>query len=193
MDSRNTSTFSGGFLNYSGTGEHRGSLKNPGAQSPNHMANRADEAVSRFMQGYNCAQAVGSVFADDVGVPEEVILSAATGFGAGVGRTGGMCGAVSGGVITLGLLFGGTGPGEKEAKDLTYDLTRRFATRFVEKNGSVSCTELLGCDLSTGEGFARAREQNLTRTLCPCYVKDAVEILEEVLASTITSGQHTMR
>lgn len=33
------------------------------------MANRADEAVSRFMQGYNCAQAVGSVFSDDAGVP----------------------------------------------------------------------------------------------------------------------------
>lgn len=156
------------------------------------MANRADEAVSRFMQGYNCAQAVGSVFADDAGVPEEVILSAATGFGAGVGRTGGMCGAVSGAVITLGLLFGGTGPGENEAKDLTYDLTRKFVTRFIEKNGTVSCTELLSCDLSTGEGFARARAENLARTLCPCYVKDAVEILEEVLAST-TSGQSTTR
>ncbi|MDD4567856.1 MAG: C-GCAxxG-C-C family protein [Methanoculleus chikugoensis] len=156
------------------------------------MENRADEAVSRFMRGYNCAQAVSSVFADDVGVPEEVILCAATGFGGGVGHTGGTCGAVSGTVLALGLLFGSTGPGEKAAKDLTYGLTREFVTRFVEKNGTVSCTELLGCDLSTGEGLARAREENLTRTLCPCYVKDAVEILEEVLAP-VTSGQHTTR
>ena len=83
------------------------------------MDTRADEAVSRFMQGYNCAQAVSSVFAKDAGVPEEVVLGIATGFGAGVARTDGMCGAVSGAVIAIGLLFGSTGPDEKEAKDLT--------------------------------------------------------------------------
>ena len=156
------------------------------------MGNRSKEAVSRFMQGYNCAQAVSSVFAGDAGVPEEVILCAATGFGAGAGRTGGTCGAVSGGVLAIGLSFGSTGADDKEAKDLTYALTREFITRFVRKNGTVSCTELLGCDLSTDEGLARAREQNLTRTLCPRYVEDAVEILEEVLAS-VTSGQSTTR
>jgi len=156
------------------------------------MGNRAEEAVSRFMQGYNCAQAVSSVFADDVGVPEEVVLRAATGFGGGVGHTGGACGAVSGAVLTIGLLLGSAGPGEKEAKDLTYALTREFITRFVQKNGTVSCTELLGFALSTEEGLARVREQNLTRTVCPRYVRDAVEILEEVLAS-VTSGRPTMR
>jgi hypothetical protein len=93
---------------------------------------------------------------------------------------------------STGLLFGSTNPDEKEAKDLTYVLTREFIARSVQKNGTVSCTGLLGCDISTDEGLARAREQNLTRTLCPCYVKDAVEILEEVLAS-VTSAQSTMR
>ncbi|ABN56410.1 MULTISPECIES: C-GCAxxG-C-C family protein [Methanoculleus] len=156
------------------------------------MGNRAKEAVSRFMQGYNCAQAVSSVFAGDAGVPEEVVLCAVTGFGGGMGHAGGTCGAVSGGVLAIGLLFGSTGVDEKEAKDLTYALTREFIMRFVRKNGTVSCTELLGCDISTDEGLARSREQNLTRTLCPRYVRDAVEILEEVLAS-VTSGQSTMR
>ncbi|MDI3507168.1 MAG: hypothetical protein PWQ69_1148 [Methanomicrobiaceae archaeon] len=156
------------------------------------MDTRADEAVSCFMRGYNCAQAVSSVFAGDAGVPEEVILGIATGFGGGVGHTGGTCGAVSGAVIAIGLLFGTTGPDEKEAKDLTYEITREFVTRCAEKNGTVSCTELLGCDLSTAEGLARARKENLTRTRCPRYVRDAVEILEGVLAP-VTSGQSTMR
>lgn len=101
-----------------------------------------------------------------------------------------MCGAVSGVILVIGLLFGSTGPEEKEAKDLTYDITREFVTRFVEKNGTISCTGLLGCDLSTGEGLARAREQNLTRTICPRCVRDVVEILEEVFAS-VTFGQST--
>ncbi len=140
------------------------------------------------MQGCNCAQAVSSVFARDAGVPEEVVLRAATGFGGGVGHTGGACGAVSGAVLAIGLLFGSTGPEGKEAKDRTYDLTQEFIARFVRKHGTVSCTGLLDCDLSTEEGLARARSQGLTRTLCPGYVRDAVEILEEVLAS-VTSGR----
>jgi len=145
------------------------------------MGNRSQEAVSRFMRGYNCAQAVSSVFAGDTGVPEEVVLRAATGFGGGVGHTGGACGAASGAVLVIGLSLGSTGPDEKEAKDRTYALTREFIARFTHRNGAVSCTELLGCDLSTDEGLARVREQNLTRTICPRYIRDAVKILEQIL------------
>jgi C_GCAxxG_C_C family probable redox protein len=133
------------------------------------------------MLGCNCAQAVSSVFARDAGVPEEIVLRAATGFGGGVGHTGGACGAVSGAVLAVGLLFGSTGPEEKEAKERTYALTQEFIARFSQKNGTISCTGLLGCDLSTDEGLVRAREQNLARTLCPAYIRDAVEILEELL------------
>ena len=142
---------------------------------------RSEEAVACFTQGCNCAQAVSSVFARDAGVPEEVVLRAATGFGGGVAHTGGACGAVSGAVLAIGLLFGSTGPEEKEAKDRTYALTQEFIVRFVGKHGTVSCTGLLDCDLSTEEGLARARSQGITRTLCPGYVRDAVEILEEML------------
>ncbi|WP_292520861.1 C-GCAxxG-C-C family protein [Methanoculleus sp.] len=156
----------------------------------NQTENISQEAASRFRQGYNCAQAVGSVFARDAGVPEETILRAAAGFGAGMARTGGACGAVSGAVLTIGLIVGSTDCDEKEAKERTYALTREFITRFAERNGSVSCTELLGCDLSTAGGQARAREQNITRILCPGYVGDAVEILKEVLAP-VTSGRPT--
>ena len=153
------------------------------------MEKRSEEAVSRFMRGYSCAQAVSSVFAADIGMSEEVILRAATGFGGGMGHTGGACGAVSGAVLVLGLLFGSTGPDGKAAKDETYALVREFTTRFSIRNGAASCTELLGCDLSTDEGLARAREQNLTRTICPRYVRDAVEILEEIVGPRdVTSG-----
>ncbi len=143
------------------------------------------------MQGYNCSQSVSSVFAGDAGVPEDVILRAATGFGGGMGHTGGACGAVSGAVLVIGLMAGGTGPDEKEAKDRTYALTREFITRFTEEFGSIPCTALLGCDLSTEDGLARAREQNLTRTLCPRYIRGAVDILDEILSPVISGGPTT--
>ena len=147
---------------------------------------RPEEAVSRFMAGYNCAQATSSVFAADLGIPEKVILRAATGFGGGMGHTGGACGPSPGGPCPR-LSFGSTGPAEKEAKDETYALVREFVTRFTIRNGAVSCTGLLGCDLSTDEGLARAREQNLARTTCPRYIRDVVEILGEILGP-VTSG-----
>ncbi|MFW5638836.1 MAG: C-GCAxxG-C-C family protein [Methanoculleus sp.] len=146
------------------------------------MAKRQEEAVSRFMAGYNCAQATSSVFAADLGIPEEVILRAATGFGGGMGRTGGACGAVAGAILVLGLSFGGTGPAEKKANDKTYALVQEFIARFTDRNGAISCTELLGCDLSTEEGLSRAREGKLTRIVCPGYVRDAVEILDSIIS-----------
>lgn len=116
------------------------------------------------------------------------------GLAVGWGVPGAPAGLSRGGSSSSGSCSGSTGPGENEAKDLVYDLTRKFVTRFAERCGSISCTELLGCGLSTDEGLARARDENLTRTLCPCYVEDAVEmILEEVLASAIISRQSTTR
>jgi len=39
--------------------------------------------------------------------------------------------------------------------------------RFVEKNGSLNCTELLGCDLGTDEGYARQRRRTFSLP-CAC-------------------------
>lgn len=142
-----------------------------------------EDAVSRFLAGYNCAQATSSVYAEDLGIPEDIILKAATGFGGGMGRTDGACGVVTGAILVFGLAFGGTGPDEKDANDITYALVQEFVTRFTAKNGAVSCTDLLGCNLSTEEGRKRAKEERLTRTVCPGYIRDAVEIIDEILDS----------
>src|SRR5690606_11367996 len=112
-----------------------------------------------------------------------------TGFGGGMGHTGGACGAVSGAVLVLGLLFGSTGPAGNTAKDETYALVRECTTRFSIRNGAVCCTHLLGCDLSPDVLLARSRRQSLARTTCPRYVRDAVEILEEIVGPRdVTSG-----
>jgi C_GCAxxG_C_C family probable redox protein len=87
-----------------------------------------------------------------------------------------------GAILVLGLSFGGTGPTEKKANDKTYALVQEFIARFTDRNGAISCTELLGCDLSTEEGLSRAREGKLTRIVCPGYVRDAVEILDSIIS-----------
>jgi hypothetical protein len=54
--------------------------------------------------------------------------------------------------------------------------------RFTERNGTIVCRDLLGCDISTQEGFERAKQQGLFDTVCTKLVKDSVEILEDMLS-----------
>ncbi len=53
---------------------------------------------------------------------------------------------------------------------------------FEERNGSLLCRDLLGCDIGTAEGLAEAREKALFQSRCTKLVQDAVEIVEGMLA-----------
>ena len=55
-----------------------------------------------------------------------------------------------------------------------------FAERWRNRNGSILCRELLGCDISTPDGVKKAQELNLFKTTCVKLVKDAVTILEDM-------------
>ena len=64
------------------------------------------QATAKFTSGYNCAQSVLWAFRDEVGLEEDVALKLATGLGAGMGRKQEVCGAVTGGILVLGLRHG---------------------------------------------------------------------------------------
>jgi len=99
-----------------------------------------------------------------------------------MGHLGETCGAVTGAFMVIGLKCGQTEDADdKERKKKTYKLVNEFVEKFNARNGSINCTELLRCDLSTPEGLTRAKEQNLFTTRCPKFVQDAAEILEELL------------
>jgi C_GCAxxG_C_C family probable redox protein len=140
---------------------------------------RTETALSRFAEGFNCSQAVFSVFADDLGLEEETALRIAAGFGGGMGRMAETCGAVTGAIMVLGLRHG-TATTDREAKEQAYQQVAELVQRFKARNGTVICRGLLGCDLSTPVGLQRAYDENLFTTLCPKFVRDAVEVLEEM-------------
>jgi C_GCAxxG_C_C family probable redox protein len=142
---------------------------------------RADDAKSCFDRGFNCAQSVLYVFCDEYGMSKEEALKVSCAFGGGMGRTGCTCGAVSGACMALGLKYGMYREGDQDAKEKTYALAGEFARRFKASNGSLMCTELLGCDLGTPEGMKAMKEQNLHKTKCTKYVRDAAEIAADLL------------
>jgi len=103
------------------------------------------------------------------------------GFGAGISKTGNLCGAVSGAILVIGLKYGKTVANDDAATEKTRALVRQFIHEFEEKNGSINCTDLLGYNLGSPEEFARARDQGLFVTKCTPLVRDAADILEKIV------------
>ncbi len=143
--------------------------------------NRIETAASRFADGFNCSQAVLSAYAGEFGLDDDTALKIASGFGGGMGRMADTCGAVTGAFMVLGLKYG-QASSDREAKEGIYARIREFADRFQARNGSLVCRDLLGCDISTPEGLQHAKDEKLLTTICPKFVRDASEILGEMLA-----------
>ncbi len=145
------------------------------------MSTKSEEAVNCFKEGFCCSQAALSVYIEEFGLCRETALKIARGFGGGMGRMGRTCGAVAGAFMVIGLKYGNADASDKEAGEKTYGLVRELAQRFENRNGSSICRDLLGCDISKPEGLRNAKENGLFTSVCPRMVRDAVEILEEMM------------
>jgi C_GCAxxG_C_C family probable redox protein len=139
-----------------------------------------EDAASLFAQGFTCGQAVLAAFAQEGGLPQDVALRLGCAFGGGVARSGGTCGAVNGALMAIGLKFGQAAVQQTEAREKTYGATRSFLVEFRRSHGSDVCRELLGVDISTQEGRDTAMKNNLFKTRCPVYVRDAARIVSSL-------------
>ena len=72
------------------------------------MLDKAFTLAKKYeMENGNCAQCVFSGVTEALGVENDEVFRAATGFADGIGLTGdGHCGALSGGVMAISCLFG---------------------------------------------------------------------------------------
>ncbi len=122
-----------------------------------------------------------STYGTRFGLDREMALKAAGAFGAGMGRMGETCGAATGAFMVIGLKHGKTKIDDNEAREKTYKLVKEFTVRFKARNRSILCRELLGHDLSTPEGMKTVAEKDLFVTLCPRFLRDSVEIIEDIL------------
>ncbi len=141
---------------------------------------RSEHAAEQFKGGLNCSQAVLGEYAEQYGIDHESALRVACGFGGGMGRLGRTCGAVTGAIMVIGLQACGDGAGQLAAKVRTYALVQAFAEEFLARYHFLTCSELLGCDISTPEGFEEAKALGLLETKCPKYVEGSVDILEQL-------------
>ncbi len=142
-----------------------------------------ERALQYFSDKFHCSQAVLAAFAPELGITEEQALRLGACFGSGM-RRGEVCGACTGALMVLGLLYGQCDKDDLDSRIRANNANDAMMNGFAEKSGSYICNELLGCDVRTEEGIKYARENNLFTDFCPKMVANAVDVLEEILSNT---------
>ena len=140
----------------------------------------ADKAAATFKEGFSCSQAVLGTYCERFGLDKEQAYKIGSGFGGGM-HLDQTCGAVTGALMVIGLKYGRTRADDVEAKMKTAATAVEFAKKFKARHGSIGCTELIGCNISTLEGFEEAKKKDLFKQVCPKYVISAAEILDGIL------------
>jgi len=111
---------------------------------------RPDPAVIRevaenyYRSGqYYCSEAIVKTINDEFGLgyPDEIIRLA-SGFPIGIGGAGCSCGAVTGGVMAIGMVFGRAKPGDPSVEHCL-SLSRELHDRFTERHGCTCCRSLI--------------------------------------------------
>ena len=120
---------------------------------------RAMELHRTVEPHYNCCQAAVIPFAEELGLDPDTFYRVAAQFGSGM-RRGSVCGAVTGGLMALGLLGGDA---HRAAK---------FQRRFKERAGAMDCAELLKAAKENGEEKSAH---------CDRMVSIAVELVDEIM------------
>lgn len=110
---------------------------------------------------WNCCQAVVSVFAADAGYDEETCMKAATYFRGGM-QMGSVCGAITGGLMALGLA------GLDDAQTAN-DLISKVREHH---NGLIHCRDLLRVNAEQG---------GEKMPHCNAMIRECIEYAEEIL------------
>lgn len=130
-----------------------------------NMKQLQDDALHAFNNGYACSESV--IFAlnkhFDLGMADDAIAMS-SGFPWGLGGAGELCGAVAGGTMVLGYLYGRRQPGDPKI-ERCFKLTNALADAFKDEFHSCQCGTLI-------EGY----EKHSPERKCKCndYVSAVV-------------------
>jgi C_GCAxxG_C_C family probable redox protein len=144
----------------------------------------AQRSGDLFQQGLCCSESVLQAVAETRGIRSDLIPRIATGLCAGIARTGGICGAVSGGVLAISMVTGRRSP--EESREENQRLVRLFLSECEAKFGSTNCEKLIGCRLDTPEGQRFFKEHNL-REKCAGFTQEAARLASQVIEQSVSA------
>jgi len=133
-------------------------------------------ASQRFLCSESCLMALAAC----QGVQSPLIPRIATGFGAGVGRSGETCGAVTGAVMGLSIRYG-RDRAEPIKDRRPYWYATELLKRFREEHGEIRCPALLGLDIAKPEDYEEFNRRNLWVNSCTRYILSATGIARDMI------------
>ena len=137
-------------------------------------------ARTYFDGGFNCAESVLMAGANFLGQEAPNIPRLATPFGGGLSGSGYTCGAVTGGLMVIGLCHGRDEAADLAAKRKAYNLADKLRETFVKRFGCVNCRDLSGVDFKTPAGVEQYKKHVHTEVCVPI-----VEFVAEWLGENI--------
>lgn len=138
-----------------------------------------NKGVLRFFDDdYNCAESVLLEMKEQLNLKCGDIPKMGTPFGAGIGRTSRICGALAGGIIAVGYVLGRRD--NSEDKTEAYQIAAELSDKFEEEFGATSCEEISGIDWSSEESVKDYKERVHFET-CHKVVEFVCEYLNDKL------------
>ena len=131
-----------------------------------------DELIEFRKQGFYCSQIILLKGMEQMGKTNPDLVRAMQGLAGGLGFSGELCGALTGGASLLGLYAGKGTPEQEEDPKLDFmiqDLVKWFKVEYGEQFGGVRCVEILA-----------GNNQNKT-TRCPLMVSGVLQKVNELL------------
>ena len=122
---------------------------------------RAKELRAIVTPHYNCGQSVILPFAEELGIPADLVMRFAANFGGGM-KTGALCGAVAGGVTVLAL----------HGLSTQEDTAAYYARIRVKHPESIDCKPLLARNAEAG---------NEKKPHCDGLVYECIAVVEDML------------
>ncbi len=155
----------------------------PVNEEPQHrFAQKVKEYLDRSQ---NCAQTSFAVLKDEFDLDGREILKALTPF-PGIALRGETCGAVTGCLMALGLIYGRENLDDWKGYLASLPPARRFCRRFQEAQGSTNCADLL--ESKMGHRYDLANKIDAIKyaaaggkKTCSKIILSAVEIAAEII------------
>lgn len=149
------------------------------AKKVNHTLNRSK----------NCAQTSFTVLQEEFNLEGGAILKALTAF-PGIGLRGETCGAVTGCLMALGLVYGRDNLDDWKGYLASLPPSRRFCRRFEEENSSTTCAAILETKL--GRNYDLANRVDALKyavaggqKACGKVIESAVQIAAEIISKKL--------
>jgi C_GCAxxG_C_C family probable redox protein len=139
---------------------------------------RVNEVLRLFSNGHNCAQSLLAIYGRDLGLDYSTAVGIASTFGGGIVDSGATCGAVTGALMLIGLKHGAGDVKDRAKNANTSQLAQIFIKEFEDRHSTTMCSGLLGYKISENNS---PEQDKIICERCPKFVKDAAEILEQLL------------